>query len=256
MIVSHKAEYRYAVGMSSTPAPTRRERVRLQTLDEIKQHAIEQVAAGGPSALSLNAIAKAMGMSGPAIYRYFASREQLLAALVTDGYAELAAVVQDASAAAARRRPERRLAHVVDAYRQWARANPYRYELLFSVRPPGYADPGEAIAAIEPAMQVLLELLGRLTADGPASAAAQASGTTELQDELEPQLRRWATARSQPGAAGQRAPEVLLLGVLTWTRLHGVVMLELAGVLGDMGLDPALLVQTELDAVIAAATSR
>jgi AcrR family transcriptional regulator len=80
MLASHKPEYRYAVGMSSTPAPTRRERVRLQTLDEIKQHAIQQVAAGGPSALSLNAIAKAMGMSGPAIYRYFASREQLLAA--------------------------------------------------------------------------------------------------------------------------------------------------------------------------------
>jgi AcrR family transcriptional regulator len=227
--------------------------VRLQTLDEIKQHAIEQVAAGGPSALSLNAIAKAMGMSGPAIYRYFASREQLLAALVTDGYAELAAVVQDASAAAARRRPERRLAHVADAYRQWARANPYRYELLFSVRPPGYSDPGEAIAAIEPAMQVLLELLGTLAADGGASPA---TGTTGPRDELEPQLRRWATARSRPGAAGQRAPDVLLLGVLTWTRLHGIVMLELAGVLGDMGLDPALLVKTELDAVVTAATSR
>jgi AcrR family transcriptional regulator len=29
-----------------------------------------------------------MGMSGPAIYRYFGSRDELLAALITDGYRE------------------------------------------------------------------------------------------------------------------------------------------------------------------------
>lgn len=226
--------------MTSPPLP-RRERVRLQTLGEIKQHAIEQVAAGGPSALSLNAIAKAMGMSGPAIYRYFASREALLAALVTDGYAELAAVVQDSAAAAARRRPERRLAAVADAYRAWARENPYRYELLFSVRPPGYSDPGEAIAAIEPAMQVLLETIGAIAS---ADTAPSPSGG------LDTQLRRWAASR----APADRPPAVLLLGVLTWTRLHGIISLELAGILGDMDLDPGLLVQTELDAVVAAVT--
>lgn len=221
--------------MSTAPL-SRRERVRLQTLDEIKRHAVEQVAEGGVAALSLNAIAKAMGMSGPAIYRYFASRDELLAALVTDGYGELATVVEEAAGAAARRRPERRLAHVAEAYRAWALANPYRYELLFSVRPPGYADPHEAIAAIEPAMQVLLELLG---------AVAQPSTTAAPPAKLEAQLRRWAAAR---GARAERPPALLLLGVLTWTRLHGIVTLELAGVLGDMGLDAGLLVQAEIAA--------
>ena len=154
----------------TAPNLTRRERVRLQTLGEIKQHALAQVTAGGVAALSLNAIAKAMGMSGPAIYRYFGSRDELLAALVTDGYGELADAVQQA-------RPPRPHAapppgaspRSTEAYRAWARANPYRYELLFSVRPATYSDPTEAIAAIQPAMVVLLELLGEIAgaAGGP-----------------------------------------------------------------------------------------
>src|SRR3954451_20298327 len=87
----------------SAPNLTRRERVREQTLREIEQHALAQVAEGGVAALSLNAIAKAMGMSGPAIYRYFGSRDELLAALITDGYRELGESVTAAGAAAARR---------------------------------------------------------------------------------------------------------------------------------------------------------
>lgn len=232
--------------MSAARPLTRRERLRLQTLDEIKQHALTQVAEGGAGALSLNAIAKAMGMSGPAIYRYYASREELLAALVTDGYGEVARVIREAADAGARRRPERRLADVSDAYLAWARANPYFYELLFSVRPEGYADPQEAIEAIQPGMVVLLELIGAIAHE--AGAAGRAAPT--FGPRLDAQLRRWSNLR---GTDDGVPPPVLLLGVLTWTRVHGIVMLELAGILGDMQLDPSLLVRAELDAVVAAA---
>ena len=49
-----------------------------------------QVAEGGPAALSLNGIAKQLRMSGPAIYRYFASRDELLTRLVVDLYGDIA----------------------------------------------------------------------------------------------------------------------------------------------------------------------
>ena len=75
-----------------TPRPTRREQQRAQTLAEIKQLAMAQVAAGGVESLSLNAIAKDMAMSGAAIYRYFDGREQLLAALAVDAYTDLAEI--------------------------------------------------------------------------------------------------------------------------------------------------------------------
>lgn len=248
--VGANASCRYDDGVSDPPL-SRRERLRRQTLEEIKQHAVAQVTAGGAGALSLNAIGRAMGMSGPAIYRYYGSREELLAALVTDGYGELAAVVERSAAAAARREPARRLVAVAEAYRGWALENPYRYELLFGVRPAGYADPSEAIAAISPAMAVLLRLIGQAAA-GPLPATARRAGAG---GRLDAQLLRWAAVRGAAGSdAGSDAPSplVLRLGVLTWTRLHGIVTLELAGIVGDMGLDAGLLLQAELDAVIAA----
>jgi AcrR family transcriptional regulator len=225
----------------SAPNLTRRERVREQTLREIEQHALAQVAEGGVAALSLNAIAKAMGMSGPAIYRYFGSRDELLAALITDGYRELGESVTAAAAATARRAPAKRLAAVAEAYLAWARANPYRYDLLFSVRPATYSDPAEAIDAIQPAMVAVLELLGEIAGE----AGAPAPGA-----KLERQLRRWAAARDDADAP---PPGVLKLGVLAWSRLHGIASLELAGILGDMELDAGLLAQAEVDDLVASA---
>ena len=127
--------------------------------------------------------------------------------------------------------------------RSWARANPYRYELLFSVRPATYSDPAEAIEAIQPAMVVLLELLGEIAGE----AGAPRPGA-----KLDGQLRRWAAAR---GGADPPPPGVLKLGVLAWTRLHGIASLELAGILGDMQLDAGLLAQAEVDDLVARAAS-
>ncbi len=60
--------------------PTRRERQRQETLAEIKARAMGQVAEGGAGSVSLNAIARAMGMSPAALYRYFASGGGAIAA--------------------------------------------------------------------------------------------------------------------------------------------------------------------------------
>ena len=43
-----------------------------------------------------NAIAKEMGMSGPALYRYFAGRDELITALIRDAYRSLADTVRAA----------------------------------------------------------------------------------------------------------------------------------------------------------------
>jgi hypothetical protein len=99
-------------------------------------------------------------------------------------------------------------------------------------------------------MGVLLDLIGTI--------AARAAGGGKAGGRLDALLRRWWEMREREGGSpsGERpAPpsSVLLLGVLTWTRLHGIVTLELAGIVGDMGLDAGLLVQAELDAVVAAA---
>ena len=65
---------------------TARERVRAELTREITGIARRQLATEGATGLSLRAIAREMGMASSAIYRYFASRDELLTALIIDGY--------------------------------------------------------------------------------------------------------------------------------------------------------------------------
>ena len=72
-------------------APTRRRgRLRQTTVAEIKVLAWRQIAEAGAPSLSLRAIARDMGMTSSALYRYFPSRDVLLTALIRDGFASLA----------------------------------------------------------------------------------------------------------------------------------------------------------------------
>ncbi|MET8871719.1 helix-turn-helix domain-containing protein [Nocardia sp. NPDC004604] len=82
--------------MADVGAKSPRERFREQVRGEIKQHAWEQIGTAGAAALSLNAIAKQVGMSGPALYRYFASRDELITELIRDAYRSLADSVRAA----------------------------------------------------------------------------------------------------------------------------------------------------------------
>ena len=126
-----------------------RDRFRAQMVDEIKQIALRQLAEGGAQALSVNAIAKELGVSGPALYRYFANRDALLTELILDAYADLSAALRAADPG---------LRPLADAYRSWATANPHRYRLLFASPLPGYqAHDDRLVAAAERSMDILLD---------------------------------------------------------------------------------------------------
>ena len=77
--------------------PAMRERYRAQVRAEVKQAALSQLAESGPAGLSVSAIGKQLGVSGPALYRYFASRDELLTELVIDAYHDLADALTDAA---------------------------------------------------------------------------------------------------------------------------------------------------------------
>ena len=225
--------------MAEPKTLSRRERLRAQTLSEIKQHALAQVADGGPEALSLIGIARSMGMSGPALYRYFESRDDLLAALVADSYDDGAEALEAVAEAARRKQPKARFRAVVAAYRDWALANPHRYRLLSTLYGSGELAPERVIPAAHRTMVVLLDALAAIEA--PVSHSSSHAGG------LNCQLERWA--RSRPGGE-EHPPEVLLLGVLAWTRLHGIVSLEIEGAFAAMGIDAALLLRAEVDHLI------
>ena len=81
---------------ASPVGPSRRERVRTATEAEIKATARRLLVEEGVEALTLRAIAREMGMSAPALYRYFDSHEALMEAVVQDLLDELVAVLQAA----------------------------------------------------------------------------------------------------------------------------------------------------------------
>ncbi len=56
-------------------------------------------------------------------------------------------------------------------------------------------------------------------------------------------------ARRRAGSEGFPAP-VLRLGVLFWTRMQGIVSLELSAVFKDMGLDGGALLDDEVKRVV------
>lgn len=213
--------------------PTRRERQRQQTLTEIKTRAVDQVTAGGAESVSLNAIARAMGMSPAALYRYFASRDALLAELVADAYGSLAdALTQVAERAG---RGPGALVAVAHGYRDWALAHPNSYLLIFQT-PSGSGldlEPERTVAAAQRSMDVFLRAL-----DG-------AAGADPLGPELAGQVEAWGQRSQVPGlTAGQR-----YLGLLAWTRLHGLISLELGQHLTATGVDPALLYEAEVQSL-------
>jgi AcrR family transcriptional regulator len=230
---------------ASATSPSRRERLRAQTLAEIREHAYAQIAHGGPTALSLNGIAKAMGMSGPALYRYFGSRDDLMATLVTESYEDLADTVDAAAEHARARSPEQRLLIALDTVRDWALKAPYRYRLVFgSTYGSGELDPERITPAAHRPMSVILAALSDID-----SGSVQGIVTDSV---LRHQLESWAENTHE----AHRDPGVLLLGLTAWTRMHGILSLELEGTFTQMGIDPGRLYRAEIDQLIAQRTGR
>ena len=136
--------------------------------------------------------------------------------------------------------PEGRLRAAAAAFRGWALEHPHRYRLVFgSTYGSGALDPERVIPAAHRGMSVLLAALAEL---GPADAAPSVDDPI-----LGRQLADWAERHGEPPLA----PGVLLLGVAAWTRMHGIVSLEIEGVFEQLGVDPARLYDAEVDHLIA-----
>ncbi|MFE5998091.1 TetR/AcrR family transcriptional regulator [Streptomyces sp. NPDC056454] len=213
--------------MAKPDAATPRERYRAQVRTEIKEHAWEQIATAGASALSLNAIAKQMGVSGPALYRYFAGRDELITELIRDAYRSLADTLRTAAAEGA---DLSGLAHVL---RGWALEDPQRYFLLYGTPVPGYHAPDDTTAISSEIMATLLTACAALIQDAPDAPFA-----AHLADH-----RDWVGAHPAPPAA-------LHLAMTFWTRMHGVLSLELAGHFTGMRFDPEQLFVAELESLL------
>ncbi|NJN53984.1 MAG: helix-turn-helix transcriptional regulator [Anaerolineae bacterium] len=199
---------------------TRREQRREETEAEIKEVARRQMADVGAAALSLRSIAREIGLTAPALYRYFDNRDALVTALIVEAYSSLAAAMAAADAANIADDFYGRFQATAFAFRHWAVQHPQDFALIYGTPIPGYVAPREQTVA--PAAQVLQVIGFVLTEAWQAGKLTLPASYQDLSPELE--LVVAEILRDLP----QDVPAAgVLLTMSIWARLYGVVWGEL-----------------------------
>jgi AcrR family transcriptional regulator len=205
--------------MAEGTALSPRARARQETIEQIKEIAREHLAVDGPN-LSLRAVARDLGVVSSAVYRYFASRDELLTALIIDAYNAMADAIEEAEAAVPRRDLAGRWLAIGRAAREWALENQHEYALLYGSPVPGYAAPEDTI---EPANRPVVLAMGILRDGLNRGTVAPPS------DRLPRAVRADLDAiRALPGF--EDLPATLLArGMTMWALLFGTISFELFG---------------------------
>ena len=255
-----------------------RERARAQLTREIKEEARRQVAAGGAQQLSLRAVARELGMVSSALYRYYPSRDELLTALIIDAYDSLgaaaeaavagagvaeagagvaeaavagaavaeaeAAVAGDAAAGDGTASVRERWRAGCRAVRDWAKARPHEYALIYGSPVPGYEAPPQTVAPASRIPVVIGGLLAEVWKDAPPPSENQTGQDQPGQDQAAKDLpalpgRLAAQAEIVAAAIAPGVPlPVIANALIAWTQLFGMISFELFGQLVGSA-DPA-----------------
>jgi AcrR family transcriptional regulator len=241
--VTHAVEAAGGIGVGgpepgSAQPPSRRDRLRAATTEEIIQTARRLLVATGPEAISLRAIAREMGMTAPGLYRYFGSHEELLRHVCASIFTELGEDIRRAIHAA--ELPdggpaEHLTVKMIEAcreFRRWALTHKSEFAVLFGVPLPGLDD-GRYDIADECALEfagtffTLFLELWRL-------APFRVPAAEDLDPGLREQLIRYRDLLGTDIPVG-----AVLTFLRCWTVLYGAVAMEVFGHMSFALADPA-----------------
>lgn len=178
---------------------------------EILDAAQEQIARDGPAGLALRSVARSLGMTVQALYHYFPSRDELITALITEAYTDLADAVPKGSG----------FVVAAERFRQWAVDNPARFQLIYGTPLRDYQAPvgGRTTdAAVRLADVFIEELFGGFSDEQLART------------DWPPMSPEWP-----PASIGGLPPPAAALFISAWGHLHGLVVLEVFGHTGFIG---------------------
>jgi AcrR family transcriptional regulator len=214
--------------------------MRAETIAEIKASARRQLQELGPSGISLRAVARDVGVTPAALYRYFASLDALLIQLCCDLYDELIAETRAAMDAAPSDAHLERMKAWVWAFRAWAVGNRREFELMISY-PEGSSamtvcaePPSASLTGIDPVTRKSLEhaqMCGREL----AAFFRQTEGRgfefgsvtlPEMSDGLQRELLEHCSAM----IIGEQVPLSWVFAFTSaWVRVFGLVTMEAFG---------------------------
>ncbi|WP_378737502.1 TetR/AcrR family transcriptional regulator [Nocardia brasiliensis] len=204
-------------GTINAQATNRRDRVRQATMGEIRDTARRLLLENGAQAVTINAIAREMGMSGPALYRYYPRHEVLVQAITADFYDELTAAVAAARDTHSGAGESVRLLAMCRAMRAWAVAHPAEFGWLF-------ATPSTTLAPDSLSYQSALGFEAVFRNEVAALWLRRPFAVPDLAA-LDPSLREQLTTYSR-GIDGQLPPEAAHVFLKSWIRLYGLLCME------------------------------
>jgi AcrR family transcriptional regulator len=199
-----------------------RERARAAVRAELVAEARRQLAEVGPAALSLRSVARAAGMVSSGVYRYFASRDELLTALIIESYDALGAELERAAARHRARPPLERWVATCRAARRWGVDHPHEWALVYGTPVPGYEAPQ---ATVGPAQRVTRAFVG-IVADAADVGALHPPciDPARVPTKLAGELRRIAAELD----VALTVDDFVRL-ITAWSQLFGMVSFELFG---------------------------
>jgi len=218
----------------------RRERIRIETVIEIKKLVRQQMALHGAASFSLRMIAKQMGFTSQALYRYYPNRNALISDLIVDACENLASALEFARDNPPKQRVDDILFNMLMAYRQWAVDNPIDYSLIYCKSIPDYKPSVEIIdPAIERISSVMMKFLQVAWSQGKIKLFPEYKS---LPLELEQQFSK-TNVYGLPNAFFYNI-------VVVWCKLHGLITSEIFSQLHQFVNDYELFYRFELITIL------
>ena len=168
------------------------------TPQTILESALQLLETGGSDALTMRSLAEALSIKAPSLYRHYADRAGLEAALVTHG----ATALNTALSAIHATTPEAQMRLAADQYRQFARTQPALYALMMKPQPSS----GAPKALWNTVLNLTSAVTGR---DGDTAAAVALWAFLHGFVSLE---RQGAFGASGPQAGFETGLEALMVG--------------------------------------------
>jgi len=209
--------------MNAVMTLSRRDRLRVETTKEIKRIARRILVEQGPEAVTLRAIAREMGMTAPALYRYFGSHEDLIMHVIGDIFTELGEGIEAAIEVAGANMTAKMVAACRE-FRHWGLGHKAEFGLLFGTPLPALETLHEDMDIVAECaakfsgvfFTLFFELWGKQPFPVPAD------------DEIDPGLRE-QLARYRDALSADLPLGAALIFLRCWVRLYGMVSLEVFG---------------------------
>lgn len=219
--------------------PTRKKQIH-NLQERIKETAWKQIAEFGAPALSLRAIARELKITAPAIYNYFPDRDALVTILIIDAYKSFGDSQLEARDAVPASDVLGRLKAIGIAYRTWAHIYPQRYQLIFGTPIPGYEAPlMDVLPSAARSLRALVSVVEELRVTGKLNVKSFPTVKKEYKVSFE-------TWKKYGGDVDMLSMSVAML---IWSRVHGIVSLEIANNLPPFGASGDELYLYEMDSI-------